>query len=171
MAALPTFHITPTFFLSWAALNKIKLILFRHKNSMKYTLFIIAMTLMLNHCVAQGGLVINIHNIKSSKGNIMLAVYDNSSGFMNKESTYANRIIPATQGSIQCTLAEVKCGSFAVAVYHDSNSNGKLDKNMFGIPTEYYGFSNDARGKFGPPKFSDCQITIKNQLEIHISLY
>jgi len=32
--------------------------------------------------------------------------------------------------------------------------NGKLDANLLGIPTEGYGFSNDARALFGPPSFA-----------------
>ena len=41
-----------------------------------------------------------------------------------------------------------------MAVIHDANMNGKLDTNLLGIPTEGYGFSNDARGLLGAPSFS-----------------
>lgn len=37
--------------------------------------------------------------------------------------------------------------------YHDANRNGQLDKGAFGIPTEAYGFSCNARGRLGPPGF------------------
>ena len=32
--------------------------------------------------------------------------------------------------------------------------NGRLDINWLGIPTEGYGFSNDAKAMLGPPSFS-----------------
>jgi uncharacterized protein (DUF2141 family) len=35
-----------------------------------------------------------------------------------------------------------------------------LDKNLFGIPKEPYGFSNSARGSTGPPKFADAAIVL-----------
>ena len=47
-------------------------------------------------------------------------------------------------------------GNYAIAVYHDKNKNGKIDTNLLGIPKEDYGFSNDARGKFGPASWNDA---------------
>jgi uncharacterized protein (DUF2141 family) len=43
-----------------------------------------------------------------------------------------------------------------VASYHDENDNGKLDTNAFGLPTEGYGFSNDAQGTLGPPSYTQA---------------
>ena len=48
---------------------------------------------------------------------------------------------------------------FAVAAYHDENSDQELTLNRFGIPTERYGFSREARGLTGPPRFEDAVIT------------
>lgn len=48
----------------------------------------------------------------------------------------------------------------AVSAYHDRNSNGKLDKNSFGIPTEPYGFSRDPKRGFGPPSFEQAAFEI-----------
>ena len=50
-----------------------------------------------------------------------------------------------------------EAGEYAVSCYHDRNGNGKLDKNTIGIPVEPYGFSNDARGSFGPPKYKKAR--------------
>jgi uncharacterized protein (DUF2141 family) len=47
----------------------------------------------------------------------------------------------------------IEPGTYAIAVYHDENSNGKLDSNFIGIPREGVGFSNNAKGHMGPPKF------------------
>lgn len=71
-----------------------------------------------------------------------------------------------------CDFSGVASGTYAVAVFHDENSNGKLDTNFLGIPREGVGASNDAQGHFGPPKFDaaafrfsggriDLKITIK----------
>ena len=51
------------------------------------------------------------------------------------------------------TFEELKPGNYAVVAFHDKNKNGKLDKNIVTKPTEPYGFSNNARGVFGPPNF------------------
>ncbi len=54
----------------------------------------------------------------------------------------------------------VEPGDYAVAIYHDVNGNGKMDKNMLGIPKEPYGFSTNFKPKISAPKFTDCQITV-----------
>ncbi len=51
-------------------------------------------------------------------------------------------------------------GEYAISVFHDLNGNQELDKNWMGIPTEPYGFSNNARGKFGPPTYNQCKVKI-----------
>jgi uncharacterized protein (DUF2141 family) len=51
-------------------------------------------------------------------------------------------------------------GQYAVIVFDDENSNGRLDKTFWGVPTEPHGFSNDARGILGPPRFDDAAITL-----------
>lgn len=50
-------------------------------------------------------------------------------------------------------------GSYAVALFHDENGNGKLDKR-FGIPLEGFGFSNNPRILFGPPSFATARIRV-----------
>ncbi len=63
-----------------------------------------------------------------------------------------------TQGDrVSLTLSgvpdELLAGPLALTVFQDTNANGRLDRNAFGMPTEPYGFSNDATGNFGPPSF------------------
>lgn len=50
-------------------------------------------------------------------------------------------------------------GRYAVAVYHDLNGNGELDKIPPGLPTEPYGFSNDV-GRLGPPRFAPAAVEV-----------
>ena len=55
---------------------------------------------------------------------------------------------------------EVPAGRYAVKAYHDADDDGELDRDLFGAPSEDYGFSRDARGTFGPPDFADAAVTI-----------
>lgn len=62
-------------------------------------------------------------------------------------------------------------GEYATKVYHDENSNNELDTMMFGIPSEDYGFSNDAAGSFGPPDYKDAAFILdSSQKEITINV-
>lgn len=49
---------------------------------------------------------------------------------------------------------QVPPGRYAVVVLHDENSNMKLDRNFFGIPTEGFGFSNNPRVVVAAPSFA-----------------
>ena len=55
------------------------------------------------------------------------------------------------EGLVTWVVDSVPPGDYAIAVYHDANENGKLDRHLLGYPLEPYGFSNNARGKLGPP--------------------
>jgi uncharacterized protein (DUF2141 family) len=51
-------------------------------------------------------------------------------------------------------------GRYALSFIHDENDNKKLDTNLIGIPKEGFGYSKDAMGRFGPPKFDDAVLTV-----------
>ena len=51
-------------------------------------------------------------------------------------------------------------GEYAVMAYHDRNGNGRLDTLPVGLPTEPYGFSNEARGVFGPPSWKAARFRL-----------
>jgi uncharacterized protein (DUF2141 family) len=54
----------------------------------------------------------------------------------------------------RCDFEDIPPGTYALAVIHDENMNGKLDSNRLGMPTEGYGFSNDAKAFLRAPSFS-----------------
>jgi uncharacterized protein (DUF2141 family) len=56
----------------------------------------------------------------------------------------------------------VEPGWWAVAVLHDANENGRLDRNLLRIPTEGVGASNDAARR-GSPRFDDARISVPPQ--------
>lgn len=62
-------------------------------------------------------------------------------------------------------------GDYAVSVYWDEDSDGELDSGFMRIPKEKVGFSNNARGRFGPAKWKDAHFTVDDApLELEISL-
>lgn len=52
-----------------------------------------------------------------------------------------------------CEFSGIAPATYAISVFHDENSDGKLATNFIGIPREGVGASNNAKGRFGPPKF------------------
>ena len=67
---------------------------------------------------------------------------------------------PAAAGTVELRIRNVKPGTYSIAVFHDVNGNGKLDRNFIGLPNEPYGFSNDV-GRRGPPSFDAARIVVR----------
>ena len=70
-----------------------------------------------------------------------------------------------------CTFPGVGKGVYAASAIHDADNNGKLNTNLFGMPTEDYCATNNARGTLGPPSFADAKFQFKGgSLELQARL-
>jgi uncharacterized protein (DUF2141 family) len=103
-------------------------------------------------------LAINIDGVASADGQVMVAVFNSADTFPAKPLRAV--AAPAHEGAMQLLVTELPAGDYALAVYHDANGNGKLDRNSVGMPTEDYAFSNNAFGKRGAPSFEDARIVL-----------
>ena len=113
-------------------------------------------------------LIVRVHNIKKIKGSIMYAVYDHDKNFLKEAFTYGEVYIVAN--TLEFKVDGLKEGVYAISIFHDENDNGQLDSNFIGIPSEPYGFSNNAKGMFGPPSFDDCRFELRHPTEMIIEL-
>ena len=102
------------------------------------------------------GIHVTILDIRNSTGAVACALFESPDGFPTEFLRFATRIMVMRVRDTQarCDFAGIAPGTYALAVIHDENLNGKLDANWLGIPSEGYGFSNDARATFGAPSFS-----------------
>lgn len=102
---------------------------------------------------------VHVTGVAAGKGSVKVAVCDQAR-FL-KQCLYSGSA-PAREGDNTIAVRDVPAGNWAVLAYQDVNGNGELDRNFIGIPSENYGFSRDARGKFGPPSFEDAVITVRD---------
>lgn len=98
---------------------------------------------------------VDIDKLRSDRGQVLCALFSSAADFPKR----ADRAVAHAKSEISekhatCDFQGVPPGTYAVSVFHDENSNGKLDTNFMGIPREGVGASNNAKGHFGPPKFS-----------------
>lgn len=105
-----------------------------------------------------GDLHVEVQGINEIKGDVRLAVFNQKGQWLKQ--ALISKSVSATQLSVNVLFENLPEGEYAVSVFHDLNSNGRLDSNMVGMPTEPYGFSNDAAGSFGPPSFDAAKITL-----------
>lgn len=112
-----------------------------------------------------------IKGIAEVRGNLMIAVYKNADEFPDFGKGDINIIHEVNSTSENIRIDDLlKGNTYAIAVYHDVNKNQLLDKNFLGMPIERYGFSNDARGTFGPPYFSESAFRAANGKKLTITI-
>ncbi|MDI1268533.1 MAG: DUF2141 domain-containing protein [Polaromonas sp.] len=119
------------------------------------------------------GIHVKILDIRSSTGAVACALFESSVGFPTEYLHAATQImvIKVRDRQARCDFEDIAPGSYALAVVHDENMNGKLDVNWLGIPVEGYGFSNDASALLGAPSFAAASFPYDGEnLEMTISL-
>jgi uncharacterized protein (DUF2141 family) len=110
---------------------------------------------------ATSRLTITVNGFKNDRGQAGIAVFRSADGFPSDHRKAAlGKALAIQQGKVQWTIPGIESGKYAILVLHDENSNGKMDTNLLGIPTEGYGVSRDARRPFGPPLFEDAAIVV-----------
>jgi uncharacterized protein (DUF2141 family) len=135
---------------------------------MKKTLFF-AFGLFSVICLGQQhSLTIEIDGFNNDNGQLVLGVCNKKENFL-KEFAYGD-VVKIVNKKAKVVIKNLPSGEYAISLFHDVNSNNILDKNMFGIPSEDYGFSNNAKGTFGPPKYEDAKFTINESKIIKINL-
>jgi len=136
----------------------------------KINVFVLLMLALLsaNTLVAQGKLELTIKNIKEVKGTIRVALFDNGNDFLKKPID--SKVVKVSGNVASVVFDKLASGEYAVSVIHDINENQELDKGFMGIPKEPYGFSNDARGKFGPPSYEESKLVIKGDVKASIKV-
>lgn len=103
-------------------------------------------------------LTIHVDNVRSADGQVMVALYDGAGNFLKRPLQQA--VVKAGQGSTTLTIKDLAPGEYGFAVCHDANGNGRMDKNMMGIPVEPFAFSNNAQGVMGPPAFDAVKFAV-----------
>jgi uncharacterized protein (DUF2141 family) len=100
-------------------------------------------------------LTIEINDLRNSNGQILLEL-SNEKG--EKITGIAQNI---TDNKCVIVVNNLKQGKYAFKYFHDENKNENIDVNWMKIPKEGYGFSNNAKGTFGPPPFEKTIFEIK----------
>lgn len=119
------------------------------------------------------GIHVKILDMRNSTGAVACALFQSSEGFPVEYLRSATHIVfvKIRDKQARCDFQDIPPGTYALAVVHDENMNGKLDANWMGVPREGYGFSNDAKGLLGAPTFSAASFPFGGQnLELTISL-
>jgi len=105
--------------------------------------------------------VIRVTGLKPQRSNLLIAVFESPAGFPKSDQSTNTTTIEAEGESIELSLSLPINHPLAIAVFQDLDGNKMISKNSIGIPSEPYGFSNNARGLFGPPTFQQSVVRLK----------
>ncbi|MGC1390108.1 MAG: DUF2141 domain-containing protein [Bacteroidales bacterium] len=123
-------------------------------------IFSLFLTCISNLSYSQYKLEVEILDIRNTKGNIMLQLFDGN------EKVVAQEKRPIKDNKCVFSFINLKPGKYAVRYFHDENLNGKMETNLVGKPTEGYGFSNNVIGKFGAPPFEKWLFVVNEDKKI-----
>lgn len=104
---------------------------------------------------------LRIENVVAGRGSLRIAMFDERNWLSNQVVIAART--QAAGETVRVRLNAPGAGRYGLAIYQDVNGDGRLNRNMVGIPTEPYAFSNNAPANFGPPAFSAAAFTVGEQ--------
>jgi uncharacterized protein (DUF2141 family) len=107
---------------------------------------------------ASGAVAIQLSGLQP-QGQVMVQIFNNETGYRGGRAVGAT-IAQVNGATAQVRFADLAQGQYAFRLFHDLNGDGEMNTNPFGIPTEPYAFSNNARGQFGPASWADAAFTV-----------
>jgi uncharacterized protein (DUF2141 family) len=101
-------------------------------------------------------LTLIIKNLASATAPVIVGLYNSKKNFLKVEGRLKEYKFTPTGTTLTTQITDLDYGEFAMAIYQDEDSNGEINKNMIGVPTEGYAFSNNYKPRIKAPSFSDC---------------
>jgi uncharacterized protein (DUF2141 family) len=108
---------------------------------------------------AQTSVLLTISGIKYNNGKVYISLFNSEQAYNERSVFLSANVAPENETiSISLTMPE---GEYLFSVLQDSNENGKLDTNMFGIPKEPVGLSH-YNGKGIPGNFDKHKVLVSS---------
>ena len=106
---------------------------------------------------------LRVEGLGDVSGALYISVYDSEEKWLGDDTVLLRKveIDEARDGETVTVRLELAPGEYAMSIFYDSNGNGELDTNFFGIPREPVASSNNARPRFGPPRYADAVFSVE----------
>ena len=111
--------------------------------------------------------VVTVVDVRSADGSVLACLTPSEGAFPDcGEDERAQRQMVRANARVTIVFNDVPPGEYAISLLHDENGNGKADTVLF-LPKEGFGFSRDAKARFGPPKFSAAAFTVDSDAPVY----
>ena len=103
-----------------------------------------------------------ISGVKTNKGNILVGIFNSSSGFEKRESFKTIELSKkGVKNGVLKFSVELIPGEYGFSILDDSDKNGEMEYDFFGVPKEGFGFSNYFHSGIFAPKFEAFKFLLK----------
>ncbi len=103
---------------------------------------------------ASGALTVQLSGLEP-RGAVMIQIFTSEAAYDSGDAAGVQQIV-VDGDTEEARFEGLAPGQYAVRLFHDVNNDGRMNTNPFGIPTEPFAFSNNARGSFGPASWSQA---------------
>ena len=138
--------------------------------------FNLVICLLLTTCFytkAQDGeftLTINVTNIKDISGSVRVCLVQKADEYLSSNCNLG-KSVKVSSKEAQVEFKSLSAGTYCITLFHDVDNNNKLNtEGMFGMPSEPYGFSNNPKTWFGPPKYEKCIFELSEDMAVEVKL-
>lgn len=134
-------------------------------------LLLLAQLISAQQEINHGKLTIIITGFSNEKGACRFALDNSEAVYESEDSVFIGKVFPVAGSRLIVDIDSLTYAEYAIRVFHDENENGKLDTDILGIPSEDYGYSNNASSWFGPPSWEKSKFLFnKKEMTIEISV-
>lgn len=120
----------------------------------------LAIALHIN-AASSSTLSVTVDGLRDQRGQVCFSLFSTKQGFpSSSDRALESRCIKAGDTPLAVTFSNLSAGSYAVALIHDANTDGTLNRGFLGIPKEGFGFSRNPRIRTGPPSFEDAAVSV-----------
>lgn len=121
-------------------------------------IFTIAFLFITGPAFANTTVTVEVLEVARDEGTMVLTVFEGKKNWL-KRGMLVESVAVDGQDTVTFEL-ELPPGEYAFHAYQDVDENGKMKANFIGIPKEPTAVSNNAKGKFGPPRYKDARVTV-----------
>jgi uncharacterized protein (DUF2141 family) len=120
---------------------------------------------------AQAKVVAEVINFENNKGVCRACIFNNAASFNGEGGEPLKCVqVPVKNKTALVSFESLQQGTYAIFLFHDVNSNNKMDKNFLGIPKEGYGASKNKLPFANAPNFNENKFTLENGTSLQLKI-
>jgi len=104
-----------------------------------------------------------------NKGQVIISLFTSPANYLKTPVIKKTKPVDGS-GEASVRFDHLVPATYSISVIYDEDADGELDTGFLGIPSELVGFSNNAKGRFGPPSFEKTAFNLAASKTVHVVL-